>query len=301
MTLVLGKKTALPGFAFLLLCTALLIACGPSKQAKRAGEKRYKLNGRVVSVDKQNKSLVVDGEDIPGFMPAMTMPYQVKNASDLDKVAPGDSVAAEIVGQDTDYWLENIQVTKHSSAPPAKPSASLHIPESGEQVPDFELTNQNGKRISLNQYRGKALILTFIYTRCPFPDFCPRVSGQFAEINRDLEVDANLNHKTHLLSISFDPKHDSPKALRDYALTYTKNAKSSPFNHWEFAVTPANELPKVANFFALTYTEEGGAITHSLSTAVIGPDGRIFKWYHGNDWTSSELLKDAADALHAVT
>lgn len=301
MSFVVGKRTALYASVFILLCTACLTACGPSKQAKSAGAKRYKLSGRVVSIDKQNKSIVVDGEDIPGFMPAMTMPYQVKNASDLDKVAPGDSVAAEIVGQDTDYWLENIQVTKHSNAPAAKPSASLHIPESGQQVPDFVLTNQSGKRISLNQYRGKALILTFIYTRCPFPDFCPRVSGQFAEINRDLEADASLNHKTHLLSISFDPKHDSPKVLRDYGLTYTKGAKSPLFNHWEFAVTPANELPKVANFFALTYSEEAGAITHSLSTAVIGPDGRIFKWYHGNDWTSSELEKDAADALHAVT
>jgi len=299
VSFLLRKKTVLLGIVFVLLCAAFLIACGPSKQAKNA--KRYKFTGRVVSIDKQNKSIIVDGDDIPGFMSAMTMPYQVKNSSDLDKVATGDSIAAEIVGQDNDYWLENIQVTKHPTTPPAKPSASLHIPESGEQVPDFELVNQNGKRISLNQYRGKTLILTFFYTRCPFPDFCPRVTHQFAEINRDLQADAALKSKTHLLSISFDPKNDSPRALRNYAATYTKGESSQIFNYWEFAVTPEKELSKVANYFALTCTEENGAITHSLSTAVIGPDGRIFKWYHGNDWTSSELVKDAADALHVAS
>jgi protein SCO1/2 len=102
----------------ILVCTALLMACGPSKQSQSAGTKRYKLTGRVVSVDKQSKSVTVEGDDIPGFMSAMTMPYQVKNASDLDRVAPGDSIAAEIVGRDTEYWLENIQITKHSNAPP---------------------------------------------------------------------------------------------------------------------------------------------------------------------------------------
>jgi protein SCO1/2 len=250
----------------------------------------------VVSVDKQNQSIVVDGDDIPGFMSAMTMAYKVKNEAELNSMAAGDRLSADIVRESDQYWLENISVMQHA-APPAKPSATLHIPESGEAVPNFALVNQSGKHISLNQYRGKALILTFIYTRCPFPDFCPRVSGEFAEIDHKLAGNSELYNKTHLLSISFDPAQDTPKALRDYGSAYL-GSKPGRFDHWEFAVPPAEELSQIAAYFAFTYSNQDGTLSHSLSTAVIGPDGRIFRWYHGNDWTSSDLMKDAALALH---
>ena len=159
--------------------------------------------------------------------------------------------------------------------------------------------NQSGRRISLDEYRGKTLLVTFIYTRCPFADYCPRVTSQFAEINRELRKDTSLYEKTHLLSISFDPTHDTPKVLRTYGAGYMKE-KRPEFTHWEFAVPSASELPEVAKYFGVSYVEDGGLITHSLSTAVIGPDGKIFKWYHGNDWKTSDLLKDAADASRAT-
>jgi protein SCO1 len=296
----LNRLRVFVGAALIILCSSFFLGC-TSKQAKDESTKRYKLTGRVVSVDKANKSILVDGNDIPGFMSAMTMPYKVKNDSELDKAAPGDTISADIVGQNDDYWLENINVTQHSATPPSKPSAALHIPESGEQVPDFTLVNQSGRQMSFDQYRGKALILTFIYTRCPFPDFCPRVSGQFADLNQKLETDPTLYRKTHLLSISFDPAHDTPRILRDYGFAYLKNKQTNAFGHWEFAVSSTSELPKLANFFALSYSEAGGTLTHSLSTAVIGPDGKIFKWYHGNDWTAADLLKDATDALRVTS
>jgi protein SCO1 len=299
VSLVGGKKPALTGAASILLCMAWLLACGPSKQSKNADSKRYRFTGRVVSLDKQNRSMVVDGDEIPGFMSAMTMSYKVINGSDLNQVAVGDTVSADIVARHDDYWLENIKVVQHTSSPPNKPSATLHIPESGDPVPNFALVNQSGKRISLRQYRGEALILTFIYTRCPFPNFCPRVSGQFAEVEHKLASEGALYGKTHLLTISFDPAHDTPKVLRDYRALYLKNPPPR-FDHWEFAVASVTELPKIAAYFALTYTDENRSLTHSASTAVIGPDGRIFRWYHGADWTSSDLLKDASDALRAA-
>jgi protein SCO1/2 len=299
VSLVWGKKPVFAGVVSILLCLVWLIACGPSKQSKEAATKRYRLTGRVVSLDKQNQSMVVDGDEIPGFMSAMTMSYKVKNGSDLNQVAAGDTLSADIVARNDEYWLENIKVVQHSPAPPNKPSATLHIPESGDPVPNFALLNQSGKHISLRQYRGEALILTFIYTRCPFPNFCPRVSGQFAEVEHKLASEAALYGKTHLLTISFDPAHDTPKVLRDYGAIYLKSTPPR-FDHWEFAVASATELPKIAEYFALTYTDESESLTHSASTAVIGPDGRIFRWYHGTDWTSSDLLKDAADALRAA-
>ncbi len=267
-----------------------LVACGPAKH--------YQLTGKVVSIDRPGLSVVINGDAVPGFMAAMAMPYKVKNGSELNSLAPGDSITAVIVMQNNDYWLENIRVTKHSSIPPV-PAAGLHLPSSGETVPNFLLVNQSNEHISLNQFRGKVLLLTFIYTRCPFPDYCPRISGQFAEVNRRLAADPALNSKTQLLSISFDPQHDTPKILREYGLRWMASDQPAAFDHWEFAVPLATQLPSMANFFGLTYNEAGGVINHSLSTTVIGPDGRIFSWYHGTGWQTSDVVKDAADAAHA--
>ncbi len=289
-------RTSCPrGMLIALLALGLLAACGPSKPASTA--KHYILTGTVISIDKNTQSMLVNAAEVQGFMAAMAMPYKVKNASDLDASAPGDSISADLMVQAGDYWLENIQVTQKTAASPST-QTGFHMPSPGEEVPDFNLVNQSGKHVSLAQYRGKVLILTFIYTRCPFPDFCPRVTGQFAELNRQLAATPALYSKTHLLSISFDPKYDTPQILRDYGHRWA-GKQATVLDHWEFAVASANDVPQVAQFFGLTVMPEteGNIITHSLSTAVIGPDGRIFRWYHGSDWQASDLLKDAAGAV----
>jgi protein SCO1/2 len=274
-----------------------VMACNHAPQETAV---RHALKGKIVSIDKPGGTINVDSEAIPGFMDAMTMPYPVKPASQLDQLAAGDSISADVVQQNGKYWLENVRVVGHTSEPAAKSSAAFHVPAPGEAVPDFQFTNQSGRRISLREYRGKVLLLTFIYTRCPFPDYCPRISGEFAEINRQLQADPALAPKTHLLSISFDPSHDTPKVLRAYGLSCAGTKQPALFEHWEFAVPAAARLPQIAQYFALSYTQDGAAITHSLSTAVIGPKGRIYRWYHGNDWQPSQLIKDASDALHAA-
>jgi protein SCO1 len=280
--------------AFVAVPVLLLAACGPSLQSA----KHYQLTGKVVSIDRPGLSLVINGDAVPGFMAAMVMPYKVKQASELNSLVPGDSITAVVVLQNNDYWLENIRVAKRSTAPPV-PSTGLHLPSSGDDVPNFELVNQNDKHIFLNHYRGKVLLVTFIYTRCPFPDYCPRITAQFAEVNRRLEADPALDGKTHLLSISFDLQHDTPSVLREYGLRSMGSKQPAAFDHWEFAVPLTRELPSMADFFGLTYNEAGGVINHSLSTAVIGPDGRIFSWYHGTEWKASDLVEKAAEAVQA--
>jgi protein SCO1/2 len=288
--------------AMLAVVVALaLSAVSCSKNTSSASSKRYHLKGTVVSVDQRAHMVNVDADSIPGFMDAMMMPYSVKPVSELERLSAGDAITADVVVQGDNYWLENIKVTGHTTPPaPAKPVAQMHIPTAGEAVPDFEFTNQSGQRISLKQYRGKAVLLTFIYTRCPFASYCPRITSEFAEINRQLQADPALFEKTHLLSVSFDTAHDTPKVLREYGFSYGHTWKLSFFRHWEFAVASAEQLPKVAHYFGLTYEQDGATITHSLSTTVIGPDGRIFKWYHGNDWQPAQLIKDASDALRAT-
>ncbi len=269
-------------------------------RAKTPVAKRYPFTGRVVSIDTQAGSALIDGDAILGFMDAMAMTYKVKPAATLNQLTPGDSISAEVVllrDADSevppDYWLENVKVLKHIDPTPA--ANSLHIPTPGESVPDFSFTNQSGKHISLKHYGDKVLLVTFIYTRCPFPDFCPRVTSNFAEIYKQLGTNPSLS-RAHLLSISFDPEHDTPKVLRDYGFSVAHTNDPALFTRWEFAVPSAADLPKIAAFFALTVKPEAGLITHNLSTAVIGPDGRIIKWYHGSDWQVSDLINDVAAA-----
>ncbi len=284
----------------LILAGALLFSS--CNRSRTPAAKRYPFTGRVVSVDTQAQSAIIDGDAIPGFMEAMPMPYKVKPAATLNHLIPGDSISAEVVVQHDsdsegppDYWLENVRTTAHIDPVPASGANSLHMPAPGEEVPDFSFTNQAGKRISLQQFRGKVLFLTFIYTRCPFPDFCPRMSSNFAEIYKQIGTNPALAG-AHLLSISFDPEHDTPKVLRDYGFSVAHTHDPALFKHWDFAAASQADLPKVADFFALTVKPENGLITHNLSTAVIGPDGKILKWYHGSDWQPSDLIKDAAAA-----
>jgi protein SCO1/2 len=282
------------------ICAIGLLGAG-CHRTKALPQKRYPFTGRVISVDANNGTAVIDGDSIQGFMEAMAMSYKFKPASMVRQLAPGDSISAEVVviepdpnnrDADADYWLENVKVTAHAKAPPAQGANVMHIPEPGEEVPDFAFTNQDGKHIDLHQFHGHVLLVTFIYTRCPFPDFCPRVSGNFNEIYKQL---GNAS-STRLLSISFDPEHDKPKVLRDYAFSVAHTHDATLFQRWQFAVPREQDLPKIADFFALTVKPEGGMITHNLSTAVIGPDSKIVKWYHGGDWQVSDLIKDAADA-----
>jgi protein SCO1/2 len=302
-------KFSKAGRPSLSLLIAIIIAglgfssCHHAPKPTAAG-KRYPFTGRVISVDSKDQSALIDGANIPGFMDAMAMSYKVKPASDLTQLSPGDTISGQVVvlegddenGNPLGYWLENVKVTAHAKTP-AAPGKTQRIPSPGELVPDFSFTNQNGRTVSFKQYRGKILLVTFIYTRCPFQDYCPRMSNNFAQIYSQLTGDRKLAEHTRLLSVSFDPEYDKPKVLRDYAYSVAHTHDSKLFERWEFAAPRPADLPEIADFFGLVYKPEGGLITHSLSTTVIGPDGKIVSWYHGGDWQPSDLIKDATRVM----
>ena len=295
-------------FLFFALCALLTLAAAcnraksqPEAATSQSGGKRYPFRGKVISIDKNASTANIDNEPIAGFMDAMVMSYPLKPPAQIEQLQPGDSITADVVVDSDKYWLENVKITGHTKPEGAKPTATVHTPEPGDQVPDFKLVNQNGRSISLHEYRGQTLLLTLIYTRCPFPDFCPRVSHEFAALDQQIRADPARYGKTHLLSISFDPAHDTPKVLRAYGFSSTGSKDPELFAHWEFAAIPQTELPEFAEYFALTYKQDGGLITHSLSTAVVSPDGKIYRWYHGADWQASELLQDIATVRHPAS
>ena len=160
-------------------------------------------------------------------------------------------------------------------------------------------TDQAAKRLSMearvraevSQFKGKVLLVTFVYTRCPLADYCPRMSRNFAEIDKELAVDPALYRKTHLLSISFDPAYDTPAVLRSYGGAYTGNYTKETFAHWDFAAPSEKDLPQVTQFFGVGVTPgERKTLNHSLSTAVIGKDGKIAAWYPTNEWKPSDVV-----------
>ena len=270
-----------------------------------AGElKTFSVRGKIVSVDAAKGMVVLDHEAIPGFMDAMTMPYKLKDPGVASELHPGDRITAKMlvrkVGDDyEDPVLDEIVVTAQAR-PDYKPTVQYHVPTAGDAVPDFRLTNQSGRTIHLAQFKGRVLLLTFVYTRCPLPDYCIRMSQNFAQIDRALKADPALYAKTHLLSISFDPKFDTPAVLKSYGETYIGGDAKAAFAHWDFAAPPVGELAALTQFFDVGITPgDAGLPTHSLSTALIGKDGRVRAWYATNEWTPAEVLAAIRSAAAA--
>jgi protein SCO1/2 len=279
---------------------APLLICGCRHHASDDGSqtgtaltgnvRTYEVKGTVVASDLSTGEVTINSEAIPGFMEAMVMPYKLAQPGIASELHPGDHLQGRLRVSDSASLLDQIVVTEQAQ-PDYKPAVTYNAPTPGQEVPDFTLLNQSGKRIHIHQFRGKVLMITFVYTRCPLPDFCVRMSRNFAKIDQALAKNPKLYAKTHLLTISFDPAYDTPKVLRSYGGAYTGRYSKETFTHWDFAVPPKSELKKVDEFFDVGVTPgDGGTLTHSLSTVVVAADGKIAKWYPSNQWQPSDVL-----------
>jgi protein SCO1/2 len=259
------------------------------------------LKGKVVTVEKDKHLVTIAHEDIKDYMSAMTMPFTVRDDWVFEVLVPGDQVTATLIVDGTQSWLEDLVITKESADTTSPVTGESIGPKPGDEVPDYRLINQDGKAIRIHDYKGKALLLTFIYTRCQMPDQCTLMSNNFAEIDKELQKQPELMGKTHLLSISFDPEYDTPKVLRSYGAAYTGKYTDETFAHWEFASGSVDEVKGIAQFFGLRYYKDSQSaedqVIHSLRTAIIGPDGKIVKVYRGNEWKPSEVLKELQAAV----
>lgn len=266
-----------------LVLVGTLLASGCQSKTKH-----YELKGQVLDKNTATSEITVKHEDVPGFMPAMTMSYSVKDQNGFQQVEPGDAITAEVItaNNGNEYWLEHLRITDENGRKTAKPGI-VHRLDIGDHVPDLALVNQDGKSFHLGDFKGKAVLITFIYTRCPVPTFCPRLSSQFAKIQSDLAKTPADFAKTHLVTISFDPKYDNPPVLRKYGLAYLDDDPAG-FLHWDFASTGPDDLRKIADAFGLEYFEEENQISHSMVIALISPEGTVAK-YWSTEWTTAEL------------
>jgi len=291
---------------FAVLFISLLSGCRKSTDravtSSTATQVTFHIRGTVVSTDAAHVTL--NGEAVPGFMEAMTMPYKLKDPIVATELHPGDKITATILADKDDdnfsnVLLDNIVIVAQAR-PDYKPAVQYHVPQAGDTVPDFKLLNQSNRTIHFAQFKGKVLLVTFIYTRCPVADYCPRMSRNFAEIDHALAADPAVYDKTHLLSISFDPAYDTPKVLRSYGGAYTGEYTKEKFRHWDFAAPPEKELPAITQYFDLGVTPgESKTLVHSLSTVLIGKDGKVIAWYPTNEWKPVDVaaqMKQAAAA-----
>jgi protein SCO1 len=272
----------------------------PADQSSASpGFKVYHLRGKVISTNSSTGEVTLNHDAIPGFMDAMTMPYKLKDPSILSELHPGDTITADVLvsqNPDADVLLDHIVVVAQGK-PDYKPTVFYHVPEPGDAVPNFKLRNQDGRDIHLDQFRGKTLLLTFIYTRCPLPNFCPLVTHNFAVINRQLSADPTLYAKTHLLCVSFDPDNDTPARLRAYGAEYIGSDAKNAFAHWDFAAPTKPELLEMAKYFDVGITHGADdSITHTLSTTLIDAHGKVAQFYPGNEWTPDQVVADVKKA-----
>ncbi|HEY3349663.1 MAG TPA: SCO family protein [Thermoanaerobaculia bacterium] len=284
----------------LALGLAAALGCGRSEAPKPAppsAEKPYPLKGVVVSVDPGAAKVIVRHEEIQGYMDAMTMPFNVAEPKMLAELRPGDEIEAKLVVGEKASRLEGIVVSRRGAS-----TSTQTIPEQGpygkpgDAAPATVLTGQDGKPLSLADFKGKAVALTFIFTRCPLPEFCPRMNAQFAEMETLLAKEPALYAKTQLLSVSFDPEHDTPEVLREYRERFLKGVRGVAPAHWRFATGAPDRIKEFTGFFGLTYLKSGEQFVHSLSTAVIGPDGKVFSVRRGNDWEPPAVIEDLRKA-----
>jgi protein SCO1 len=292
-----------------LAITAVVLTGGCHRQQEEASTaasdssyKVYKLRGKVIATNPATGEVTLKHEAIAGFMEAMTMPYKLKDASVLSELHPGDVITADVLvsqGSDASVLIDHIVVVAQGR-PDYKPTTIYHVPAPGDAVPDFKLRNQDGRIIHLSQFRGRDLLITFIYTRCPLPNFCPLVTHNFAVIEKQLSADPKLKGKTHLVCVSFDPEHDTPERLKAYGEEYIGTASKTAFSNWDFAVPQKPVLTEMAKFFDVGITNAPDqTITHTLSTTLVGRDGKVVKFYPGNEWTPEQVMGDLKQSLGA--
>ncbi len=260
----------------------------------------YTLTGQILVVKPDTNEVLVKHDDIPGFMPAMTMPYVVKDPALIRERAAGDLITATLIVAPEGAFLSAL--TKTGAAPlpedarttiPA--AANVHLLQPGDAVPGTKLTDHDGQPVALTDFKGSAMAITFIYTRCPLAQFCPLIDRRFAEVQALVAADPSLSGRVRLVSISFDPQFDRAEMLRAHAGKLGADPKV-----WRFATADEPVVERLAAEFGVNVIrEKDGTVTHNLRTAIVDRSGRVTAIVDNNAWTADELVRGLKDALAA--
>lgn len=285
-----------------LLCVVGFSVAWLAAGCSKSDQREYRLQGQVMAVAADRQQATVNHEEIKGFMAAMTMPYKVRETKQLEGVTPGDLIDATLIITTNDAYLTDVKKVGNAPLPqappdaPAPPAASgFELLKPGDAVPDAPFVDQSAKPRRFAAFKGTPLLVTFIYTKCPIPTFCPLMDRHFSEIQRKLKDAPAMNGRVHLVSVSFDPVTDSPAVLREHAKTLGADLKT-----WTFLTGDRDEIDKFASRFGVSVArslKDPRDITHNLRTAIVDREGKLVKVYVGNEWTPDQALADLAPVV----
>ena len=283
---MIGRRTPR---ALAAVFTILLIAGAAG--CRKEPPKRYPLQGQILAIDTAKAELTIKHGDIPNLMPAMTMSYPVSSPKLLDGRTPGELISAVLEVDNSVGRIVEVIHTGNAPVPnPNQAGMASGVLDIGDEVPDTAFIDQNDKRRTISEWKGTTTVVTFIYTRCPLPNFCPLMDQNFATLQRRLADDTILRGRIKLITITFDPEHDTPEVLADHA----KKLKADPAI-WTFLTGDTATVERFAGKFGISVMREAqtpAEIVHNLRTFVLGPDGRVARIYTGNDWTPGTVLSD---------
>ena len=252
--------------------------------AEATKNRHFRVTGSIRKLKNEGRIAVIDHDEIPGYMERMVMPFHARDTTVFAAVKPGDRVIFDYYVTDSDAWVENVTVTGSGPAPaPDDPAVETPILRAGDTMPDRVFLDQDGRERRLSEFRGKTVALTFIFTRCPAPDFCPKMMRHFAETAQRL---AGGPDDWHLLTVSFDPENDTPAVLKAFGQAYGQDPA-----RWTMLVGDAATTTAIARDVGLRYgrTAPEAPYQHNLRTVVLRPDGTVAKLFLDEDWTPDDL------------
>lgn len=293
-----------------LLAALALCGCNPAHvvesrhAAADTNREVYQVKGTLKELKPDGKTAVIDHDEIPGYMVRMVMDFEARDKREFFGLKPGDRIGFQLVVTTNDAWIERVHKLAPESVSTVTPvnptnaaaatfrkSPVVQPLEVGDVVPDYKLTNHLGQPVSLSQFRGKALGITFIFTRCPLPTFCPRMNNNLSAVAQQLSAGSQSPTNWMLLSISFDPEWDTPERLAKYSEQYKPHSK-----HWQFATSDFWNIDGLTEQLGITFWKSDGTINHNLRTAVFDTRGRLQKVFIGNEWKPEELADEMIKA-----
>jgi protein SCO1 len=255
----------------------------------------FTAKGTVKELKPDGQTVVIRHEAISNYMAAMTMPFKVKDPEELTGLRKGDEIAFRLQVTETESWVERI--TKiGTGAPPAAPAPRPPpAAPTGHPLLDYQFTNELGRAVSLNDFRGQALAITFFYTRCPLPDYCPRLSKNFQGAQQKLESLPGAPANWHLLTVSFDTERDTPATLKAYGNSYQYDPQ-----HWSFLTGPADKIGELTRQSGVTCQYEAGTFNHDFRTLIIDAAGHLQMVFPTSGDLSGQIVEEILKAA-AVT
>jgi protein SCO1 len=253
----------------------------------------FQIKGVIKELGADGKTVVVRHEEIPDYMPAMTMPFAAREPAELAALRAGDTVSFRLTVTAKESWIDQIRKLAPAPAPdsPARPTVRIvrdvEPLQIGDALPEYHFTNELGQSLSTSQFKGQALAITFIFTRCPLPNFCPLMSNNFGEAQKRLLAMPGAPTNWHLLTISFDPEFDTPLVLKTYAQRFGADPR-----RWNFLTGELIDVTAISEQFGQMFWREEGALSHNLRTVVVDASGRVQRILEGNKWTSDELVAE---------